>query len=181
MKDALCQFLQSLGENPDREGLQKTPERWIKAMEELTSGYDQSLEKVVNGAIFPADTSEMVIMKDIVFHSLCEHHLLPFTGVIHIGYLPKENIIGFSKIPRIVEIFTKRLQVQERLGQQIADAIESVIKPKGVGVLIEATHFCMTMRGVRKEGSKAVTTHMRGAFLSDLAVRGEFLNLVSPR
>lgn len=179
MKDSLRQFLTSLGEDPDREGLLDTPERWIGAMKELTCGYDQTVEEVVGNALFPAEKSEMVVMKDIAFHSLCEHHLLPFLGIIHVGYLPNDKIIGFSKIPRIIEIFTHRLQVQERLGHQIADAIQGAVKPKGVGVVIEASHLCMAMRGVEKEGSKAVTTHMRGSFETDIAVRSEFLSLVS--
>jgi len=178
MQNLIAQLLRDMGENPERDGLKKTPERWISAMRELTNGYNDTPEKIVGDATFPAENSEMVIIKDIAFHSLCEHHLLPFSGIIHIGYLPQDRIIGFSKIPRIVEIFSRRLQVQERLGQEIAEAIDAAIKPKGVGVLIESTHFCMTMRGVRKEGVKAVTTHMRGSFASDLAMREEFLQLV---
>ena len=178
MEDALREFLKRLGEDPARSGFQKTPERWRKAMEELTSGYAIVPEDIVKDAVFPAEKSEMVIMKDIAFHSLCEHHLLPFSGVMHVAYVPEESIIGFSKIPRIVEIFTRRLQVQERLGEEIAEAIDRTIHPKGVGVVIEATHFCMTMRGVRKEGIKAITTHLTGIFRMDLGTREEFLQLV---
>ena len=177
MQDALKKFLQSIGEDPNREGLKKTPERFESSLKELTSGYDQSLEDVVNGALFPAESSEMVIIKDISFHSLCEHHILPFMGTIHVGYLPNEKLIGFSKIPRIVEMFTHRLQTQEHLGKQICDAVDEVLKPRGVGIVIEAKHLCMSMRGARKQG-KAITTHMRGHFESDLATRQEFLSLI---
>src|SRR3989344_2724795 len=179
MQDLIAQFLREIGEDPERAGLKKTPQRWANAMRELTNGYAESPEQIVGDAIFPAETSEMVIIKDISFHSLCEHHLLPFSGVIHIGYIPHDHIIGFSKIPRIVDLFSRRLQVQERLGQQIVEAIDTVIKPKGVGVLIEASHFCMTMLGVRKEGCKAVTTHVRGTFASNLALRVEFLHRIA--
>ena len=177
MQNALQSFLKSIGEDPNREGLRKTPARWEASLKELTGGYDLSLEDIVSDALFDAESSEMVIIKNIAFHSLCEHHILPFTGTIHVGYLPNEKIIGFSKIPRIVEMFTHRLQTQEHLGKQICDAVEEVLKPRGIGVVIEANHLCMAMRGARKQGT-AITTHMRGHFESDLATRQEFLALI---
>lgn len=179
MQDLITKLLEEIGEDPKRDGLKKTPKRWVDAMHELTSGYSQNLEEVANGAVFPAENSEMVIIKDIEFYSLCEHHLLPFIGKAHIGYVPDEKIIGFSKIPRIVEMYAKRLQVQERLGQKICDAIDSIIHPKGIGVLIEATHLCMSMRGVAKESAKAVTTHMKGEFATGVSMQEEFLRLVT--
>ena len=179
MNDLIAKLLEEIGEDPNRDGLKKTPTRWVDAMRELTSGYSQNLEEVANGAVFGAEKSEMVIIKDIEFYSLCEHHLLPFIGKVHVGYVPNEKIIGFSKIPRIVEMFAKRLQVQERLGQEICDAIDSVIHPKGIGVLVEATHLCMSMRGVAKESAKAVTTHMKGEFETGVSMREEFLRLVN--
>lgn len=180
MKDMIVKLLEEIGEDPGREGLKKTPKRWVDAMHELTSGYSQNLGEVANGAVFPAENSEMVIIKDIEFYSLCEHHLLPFVGRVHVGYVPDEKIIGFSKIPRIVEMYAKRLQVQERLGQEICDAIDNIISPKGIGVLVEATHLCMSMRGIAKESAKAVTTHMKGDFSSGVSMKEEFLRLVTP-
>ena len=160
MRDVLTM----LGENPSREGLLRTPERYEKALRFLTSGYDTSLEEIVNNAIFSCKVDEMVIVKDIEFFSMCEHHLLPFFGKVHVAYLPKDKVIGLSKIPRIVNMFARRLQLQERMTQQIAEAVESVISPRGVAVLVEARHFCMMMRGVEKQHSGTVTSNMLGNF-----------------
>jgi GTP cyclohydrolase I len=170
--------LAHLGEDPTREGLLRTPERYDKAMRYLTSGYSTNLEEVVNGAVFTVKCDEMVIVKDIEFFSMCEHHMLPFFGKIHVAYLPKDKVIGLSKIPRIVNMFARRLQLQERLTQQIAEAVSSVISPRGVGVLVEAQHFCMMMRGVEKQHSGTVTSTMLGQFRSQKATRDEFLALV---
>jgi len=174
----LREMLRLLGENPSREGLLRTPERSEKAMRFLTSGYSTSLEEVVNGAVFSVKVDEMVIVKDIEFFSLCEHHLLPFYGKVHVAYLPKDKVIGLSKIPRIVNMFARRLQLQERMTQQIAEAVESVIAPRGVAVLVEAQHFCMMMRGVEKQHSGTVTSNMLGMFRKSKATRDEFLSLV---
>jgi GTP cyclohydrolase I len=171
-------LLKNIGEDPERVGLKRTPKRCSEAMKFLTSGYTQNLKAIVNGALFPTDTDGMIIVKDIECYSLCEHHLLPFTGKVHVGYLPGEHIIGLSKIPRIVDMFARRLQVQERLGQQICDALQEVLKPKGIGVVIEANHFCMMMRGVGKQHSSAKTSHMRGLFKRDARTRQEFLELI---
>jgi GTP cyclohydrolase IA len=172
------EVLEMLGENPSREGLERTPERYEKALRFLTSGYSTSLEEIVNHAVFSVKCDEMVIVKDIEFFSMCEHHLLPFFGKVHVAYLPKDKVIGLSKIPRIVNMFARRLQLQERLTQQIAEAVESVISPRGVGVLVEARHFCMMMRGVEKQHSGTVTSTMLGNFRSRKATRDEFLSLV---
>jgi len=174
MRDVLKQ----LGEDPTREGLVRTPERYEKAMRYLTSGYSAKLEDVVNNAVFHVKCDEMVIVKDIEFFSMCEHHLLPFFGKIHVAYLPKDKVIGLSKIPRIVNMFARRLQLQERMTQEIAEAVSSVISPRGVGVLVEAQHFCMMMRGVEKQHSGTVTSTMLGNFRSRKATRDEFLALV---
>lgn len=171
-------IIQAIGENPEREGLQKTPERCAEAMQFLTSGYRHDLPTIVNGALFPAQTDGMVIVKDIECYSLCEHHMLPFVGKVHVGYIPDATIIGLSKIARIVDMFARRLQVQERLGQQICDALQEVLHPKGVGVVIEAHHFCMMMRGVEKQHSEAKTSHVTGIFKSDARTRQEFLELI---
>lgn len=171
-------FLKSIGENPDREGLQNTPERWQKAMEFLTSGYDQDLTKIINGALYTAESDGMIIVKDIECYSLCEHHILPFTGKVHVGYIPDKHILGLSKIARVVDMFARRLQVQERLTQQICDALDDVLKPKGIGVVVEAEHFCMMMRGVEKQHSKAVTSSVKGLFREDARTRSEFLKLI---
>jgi len=173
MRDVLSQ----LGEDPNREGLLRTPERYDKAMRYLTSGYATNLEDVVNGAVFTVKCDEMVIVKDIEFFSMCEHHMLPFFGKIHVAYLPKDKVIGLSKIPRIVNMFARRLQLQERLTQQIAEAVSTVISPRGVGVLVEAQHFCMMMRGVEKQHSGTVTSSMLGSFRKSKATRDEFLAL----
>jgi GTP cyclohydrolase I len=173
------EILEMLGEDPSREGLKLTPERYEKAIRFLTSGNEQSLEQIVNGALFHADCDEMVIVKDIEFFSMCEHHMLPFFGKIHVAYLPKDRVIGLSKIPRIVNMFARRLQLQERLTQQVAAAVEAAISPRGVAVMAEARHFCMMMRGVQKQHSGAITSTMLGAFRSNKATRDEFLALVA--
>lgn len=174
----LRSVLQDLGENPSREGLARTPQRWEKAMRFLTSGYTTNLDDIVNHAVFSVKCDEMVVVKDIEFFSMCEHHLLPFFGKAHVAYLPKDKVIGLSKIPRIVNMFARRLQLQERMTQQIAEAVSSVISPRGVGVLVEASHFCMMMRGVEKQHSTTVTSTMLGNFRSRKATRDEFLSLV---
>lgn len=170
--------LRLLGEDPSREGLVDTPRRWEHAMQFLTSGYQTSLADVVNGALFTVKFDEMVLVKDIEFYSLCEHHLLPFFGKMHVAYLPKDKVIGLSKIPRLVDMFARRLQVQERLTQQIAEAITEAVSPRGVAVLCEAQHFCMMMRGVEKQHSGTVTSAMLGSFRKNKATRDEFLSLV---
>jgi GTP cyclohydrolase I len=177
MKDVL----ELLGEDATREGLASTPERYEKAIRYLTSGYHTSVEEVVNGALFTVKFDEMVVVKDIEFFSLCEHHLLPFFGKMHVAYLPKDKVIGLSKIPRVVDMFARRLQVQERLTQQIAEAISGAVAPRGVAVLCEARHFCMMMRGVEKQHSGTVTSAMLGAFRKNKATRDEFLSLVARR
>ena len=173
----LPEMLRLWGEDPTREGLQQTPQRWERAMQYLTSGYKTNLVEVVNGALFTVDFDEMVVVKNIEFFSLCEHHLLPFFGKIHVAYLPKDKVIGLSKIPRVVDMFARRLQVQERLTQQIAEAITEAVSPRGVGVLCEAQHFCMMMRGVEKQHSGTVTSSMLGTFRKNKATRDEFLAL----
>ncbi len=170
-----------LGENPKREGLLKTPSRVAKSLRFLCSGYDKKLEQVVNKATFNAEVDEIVLVKDIELYSLCEHHMVPFYGKAHVAYLPTNKIIGLSKIPRIVDMYARRLQVQERLTSQIASAIEKVLKPQGVGVVIEAAHLCMMMRGVEKQNSLTVTSCMLGRFRSDEKTRSEFLTLVYGR
>ena len=173
--------LTELGEDPAREGLARTPARSEAALRFLTSGYNMDLKRIVNHALFKVKYDEMVIVKDIEFFSLCEHHLLPFFGKIHVAYLPKDKVIGLSKIPRIVDMFARRLQVQERLTQQVAEAIQQVLEPKGVGVICEARHFCMMMRGVEKQHSGTVTSAMLGGFRDRQETRNEFLSLVAAR
>jgi GTP cyclohydrolase I len=175
MKDVL----EILGEDPAREGLVQTPERYEKAMRYLTSGYTTSLDQIVNNALFNVKVDSMVIVKDIEFFSMCEHHMLPFFGKMHVAYLPKDRVIGLSKIPRIIDMYARRLQLQERLTQQVAEAMEGVISPRGVGVLCEARHFCMMMRGVEKQHSGTVTSTMLGSFRTDKSTRDEFLSLVN--
>lgn len=177
MKDVL----EMLGEDATREGLAHTPERYEKAIRYLTSGYHTNLAEIVNGALFTVKFDEMVVVKDIEFFSLCEHHLLPFFGKMHVAYLPKDKVIGLSKIPRVVDMFARRLQVQERLTQQIAEAISGAVAPRGVAVLCEARHLCMMMRGVEKQHSGTVTSAMLGAFRRSKATRDEFLSLVARR
>jgi GTP cyclohydrolase IA len=173
-------LLLRLGEDPTREGLQRTPLRVARSLLELTSGTDQSVEDVVGHGIFEEDYSEMVLVKDIEFYSLCEHHLLPFFGKVHVGYIPDGRIIGLSKIPRLVDVFARRLQVQERMTSQIAAALEDVLAPKGVGVVVDAAHFCMMMRGVQKQNSSTLTSCLLGNFRSDSRTRMEFLDLAAP-
>ena len=171
------EILSRLGEDPNRDGLQTTPERVEKSMTFLTKGYDEDPAKVLHGALIDVDYDEMVIVKDVEMFSLCEHHMLPFFGKVHVAYIPKGKVIGLSKIPRLVEIFARRLQVQERLTRQVADAIQDAIKPQGVGVVIEARHLCMMMRGVEKQHSSTVTSAMVGCFRQK-ETRSEFLSLV---
>jgi len=174
----LRQLLTAIGEDPDREGLQKTPERVERAFRFLTQGYGQDIDTLLNSALFTVNYDEMVIIKDIDVFSLCEHHLLPFFGKAHVAYIPKGKVIGLSKIPRLVDAFARRLQVQERLTVQIAEAIQEKLKPRGVGVVLEAMHFCMIMRGVEKQNSVAVTSCMLGDFRDQLQTREEFLALI---
>src|SRR5437868_13802883 len=173
MQDEIRKILTALGEDPSREGLRDTPKRVEKAYRFLTSGYDADIDQVLNNALFTVDYSEMVIVKDIDFYSLCEHHLLPFFGKCHVAYIPTSKVIGLSKIPRLVEVFARRLQVQERLTNQIADTIRDTIHPLGVAVVVEATHLCMSMRGVEKQYSRAVTSAMVGAFRATARTRLE--------
>src|SRR6188472_3709997 len=181
MQELIRQLLAELGEDPTREGLADTPKRVEKAMTFLTSGYAADIDDVLNNALFSVDYSEMVIVKDIDFYSLCEHHLLPFFGKCHVAYIPSTKVIGLSKIPRLVDVFARRLQVQERLTNQIADTIREKIAPLGVAVVVEATHLCMSMRGVEKQNSFAVTSSMLGTFRSDARTRMEFLELIKLR
>jgi len=171
-------ILTLLGEDPDRDGLHHTPERFEKALRFLTSGYHQDQDKVLNGAMFSVAYDQMVLVKDIEFHSLCEHHLLPFSGRVHVAYIPDKKVVGLSKIPRLVNMFARRLQIQERLTNQIAAAIQRKISPLGVGVVIEARHMCMVMRGVEKQGSQTVTSAMLGEFRENQQTRKEFLSLI---
>jgi GTP cyclohydrolase I len=171
--------LRLLGEDPDRSGLVDTPARVEQSLRWLLRGYGETVEGVIGRGVFEAEHDEMVIVKDIEVYSMCEHHLLPFFGRAHIAYIPNGRIVGFSKLPRIVDIFARRLQVQERLTDQVACAIQDVLEPKGVGVVIEAVHLCMMMRGVEKQNSKTITSAVRGAFKSDLRTREEFLRLVA--
>src|SRR4051812_6126812 len=181
MQERIRQLLVDLGEDPDREGLRDTPKRVEKAYRFLTSGYAADIDQVLNNALFTVDYSEMVIVKDIDFYSLCEHHLLPFFGKCHVAYIPTTRVIGLSKIPRLVDVFSRRLQVQERLTNQIADTIKEKIAPLGVAVVVEATHLCMSMRGVEKQNSFAVTSAMVGAFRNNARTRMEFLELIKLR
>jgi GTP cyclohydrolase I len=178
MQELIRQLLAALGEDPSREGLLDTPKRVDKALRFLTSGYAADVDTVLNNALFTVDYNEMVIVRDIDFYSLCEHHLLPFFGRCHIAYIPKGKVIGLSKIPRLVEVFARRLQIQERMTSQIADTIREKIDPLGVAVVIEATHLCMAMRGVEKQNSFAMTSAMRGGFQTDARTRMEFLELI---
>ncbi len=181
MIQAVRTLLIGLGENPDREGLLDTPKRVVKALKYLTSGYNQSLDELLNGAIFNENASEMVLVRDIDLFSSCEHHILPIIGRAHVAYIPDGKVIGLSKIARICEMYARRLQVQERLTAQIADALQGLLKPLGVAVVIEATHMCMVMRGVEKPGSWTTTSAMRGVFADEVKTRQEFMNLIMHR
>lgn len=181
LADLMQKVLLKIGENPQREGLIRTPQRAEKALRFLTSGYDTDIASIVNGAMFEEKCDEMVVVKDIEFYSMCEHHLLPFFGTMHVAYLPNNKVIGLSKIPRIIDVFARRLQVQERLTHQVAETLQDVLKPKGVGVICEARHFCMMMRGVEKQHSGTVTSAMLGGFRERKSTRDEFLSLVSAR
>ena len=178
LEKAYLEVIEKIGEDPDRDGLKRTPERMAKAIRFLTRGYQEDPAQLLRGALFEVDYDEMVIVKDIEMFSLCEHHMLPFFGKVHVAYLPKGKVIGLSKIPRLVDLFARRLQVQERLTKQIAEAIEDAIHPIGVGVVIEARHLCMMMRGVEKQHSAAVTSSMLGAFRNEQETREEFLSLI---
>ena len=178
IREAVRVLVAELGEDPTREGLAKTPDRVAKALQFLTSGYRQDIDAVINDALFTVDYSEMVIVKDIDFYSLCEHHLLPFFGRCHIAYIPRGKVIGLSKLPRIVEVFSRRLQVQERLTSQIAETLAAKLDPLGVAVVVEASHLCMMMRGVEKQNSSALTSAMHGVFRTDARTRTEFLDLL---
>jgi GTP cyclohydrolase I len=180
-EDLVRELLKEIGEDPAREGLLKTPQRVAKMYDFLTRGYHQNIDSIINGAVFSERYSEMVIVKDIEFFSLCEHHLLPFYGKAHIAYIPNGKIIGLSKLPRIVEIYARRLQVQERMTQQIAETLYKHLNPLGVAVVLEARHLCMMMRGVEKNGSLATTSAMLGAFRNDVKTRSEFLTLINRR
>lgn len=175
IESAYRDVLTFVGEDPDREGLLRTPHRVAESMKFLTRGYDQNVETLLNGAIFHEAYDDMVVVKDIEFFSLCEHHLLPFFGKVHVGYIPNGKIVGLSKIPRLVDMFARRLQVQERLTTQIAEALEEALEPQGVAVVVEGQHLCMLMRGVQKQNASMITSHMMGAFRSDRATRAEFM------
>lgn len=178
MKEQYANIIRAVGEDLNRPGLLDTPARAAKAMQFLTRGYNQSVEEVVNGALFPSDSNEMIIVKDIELYSMCEHHMLPFIGKAHVGYIPTGNVLGLSKIARIVDMFARRLQIQEQLTIQIAETIQSVTGAAGVGVIIEAKHMCMMMRGVEKQNSSMKTSSMLGCFREDATTRTEFLSLI---
>jgi len=180
-EDLVREMLVRLGEDPNREGLTSTPKRVQKAMKFLTKGYDEDPEALLKAALFTVNYDEMVIVKDVEMFSLCEHHMLPFFGKVHVAYIPNGKVIGLSKIPRLIELFSRRLQIQERLTTQIAETIQKVIQPQGVGVVIEARHLCMMMRGVEKQHSAAVTSSMLGCFRDEQETRQEFLSLIRQR
>ena len=180
-EDLVQEMLIRLGEDPQREGLKQTPERVRKSMQFLTRGYTEDPEALLKGALFSVTYDEMVIVKDVEMFSLCEHHMLPFFGKVHVAYIPNGKVIGLSKIPRLIDAFSRRLQIQERLTTQIAEAIQNAIHPQGVGVVVEARHLCMMMRGVEKQHSSAVTSAMLGSFRSEVETRNEFLSLIRQR
>jgi GTP cyclohydrolase I len=181
MEALVAGLLKEIGEDPGRDGLVRTPHRVSKALRFFTEGYGRDPEKILNNALFEVDYDEMVIVKDIDFYSLCEHHLLPFFGRVHVAYIPAGRVVGLSKIPRMVEMFAKRLQVQERLTVQVAETLEEVLQPKGVSVVVEAIHLCMIMRGVESQNASAITSSMRGEFERDPKTRSEFMNLIQSR
>jgi GTP cyclohydrolase IA len=181
MEELIRELLKEIGEDPQREGLERTPARVAKSWEYLTSGYKQNVQDVLNEALFTEEYDEMVVVKDIDLYSMCEHHMLPFFGKCHIAYMPSHKIVGLSKLPRLVEMFARRLQVQERLTTQIAQTLNEVLQPRGVAVVIEALHLCMLMRGVEKQNSKAVTSAMLGAFRDRPETRAEFMELIKSR
>jgi GTP cyclohydrolase I len=180
-RDHVTQLLRHVGEDPSREGLRRTPERVVEALSFLTSGYERGVEEVIRGAVFEERYSEMVLVRDIELYSLCEHHLLPFFGKAHVAYIPDGRIIGLSKLPRLVEVFSRRLQTQERLTVQVAEALDQALRPQGVAVIIEAAHLCMMMRGVEKQNSQTVTSSMLGSFSTDPSTRAELMNLLRDR
>ena len=177
-QSAVRDMLELVGEDPSRDGLAKTPERVERAMRWLTRGYDMDAAEVIGDALFEEDHQNMIVVRDIEFYSMCEHHMLPFFGKAHVAYIPDGRIVGLSKVARVVEVFARRLQVQERLTDQIAEALEEALAPRGVGVVLEASHFCMMMRGVEKQGSRTLTSALRGTFREDASTRDEFLRLV---
>ena len=181
MQKSIRDLLVALGEDPDRDGLQKTPERVEKSLRFLTHGYSQSAAKVIGGALFEETHHNMILVRDIEFYSMCEHHMLPFFGKAHVAYIPNGRIVGLSKMARVVDVFARRLQVQERMTDQVADALIGELHPYGVGVVVEAQHLCMMMRGVEKQGSSTTTSALRGSFLEDASTREEFLRLVHSR
>ena len=178
MQDIVRNMLIAIGEDPDREGLVKTPERVEKSMKFLTRGYTQNIEEVVNGALFEAESDDMIIVRDIEFFSMCEHHMLPFFGKCHVGYIPNKKILGLSKVARIVDMYARRLQIQERMTKEIATALMEILDAQGVGVVIEAQHLCMQMRGVEKQNSFTTTSSMQGSFRAEVATRNEFTRLI---
>ena len=178
IEDLVRSMLKELGEDPGRDGLVRTPKRMAAALRFLTAGYDLDPERLVNGALFEVHYDEMVLVKDIDFYSLCEHHVLPFFGKVHVGYIPDKKVLGLSKVPRIVDMLARRLQVQERMTVQIARTLEDVLEPKGVGVVVQASHLCMAMRGVERQNSYAVTSSLRGEFERDPKTRAEFMELI---
>ncbi len=179
VRRAVSQIIKAVGEDPEREGLQNTPDRVSRMYAELLSGYSADPQKIINGALFNINYDEMVLVRDIEFYSLCEHHILPFLGRAHVAYLPKGKVIGLSKIPRIVDMYARRLQVQERMTRQIADLIQEILEPKGVAVVVEGIHMCSMMRGVKKHDARMTTSAMHGAFRTNLATRQEFLDNIS--
>ncbi|MBI5368947.1 MAG: GTP cyclohydrolase I FolE [Planctomycetes bacterium] len=178
VQELVVRLLEAMGEDPRRDGLSKTPRRVAAALRQLARGYRENLDRILNGALFDVDYDEMVVVRDIDFFSLCEHHLLPFFGKCHVAYLPKKKVVGLSKIPRIVEVFSRRLQVQERLTCQIAETLQERLKPRGVAVVMEAQHLCMMMRGVQKQNAVMLTSSMLGRFRRDSKTRSEFLDLI---